>query len=99
MAEAHRSTVEAHRSTVETHRSTVEAHSSTVGGGSDSLWSLLTGGMWWEACADTVFTAAAIVGCKKAAIVPSGCKNAVIVGCKKAEGSFTVRDQWQSQRL
>ena len=42
------------------------------------------------------FSAAAIVGCKKAVIVPSYCENAVIVGCKKAEGSFTVRDQWQS---
>ena len=39
--------------------------------------------MWWEACADTVFAATAIVGCKKAVIVPSSCKNAVIVGCKK----------------
>ena len=70
----------------------------TVGGGSDSFWSLLAGVMWWEACADTVFAAAAIVGCKKAVIVPSCCKNAVIVGWKKAEGSFTVRDQWQSHR-
>ena len=58
----------------------------------------LVTGVWWEACADTVFAAAAIVGCKKAVIVPSCCKNAVIVGCKKAEGSFTVRDQWQSHR-
>ena len=44
----------------------------------------LVRGVWWEACADTVFAAAAIVGCKKAVIVPSCCKNAVIVGCKKA---------------
>ena len=44
----------------------------------------LVRGVWWEACVDMVFAAAAIVGCKKAVIVPSCCKNAVIVGCKKA---------------
>ena len=46
----------------------------------------------WEACADTVFAATVIVGCKKAVIVGcekavivlSGCKKAVVVGCKKA---------------
>ena len=43
----------------------------------------LVRGVWWEACADTVFAAAAIVGCKKAVIVSSCCKNAVIVGCKR----------------